>query len=51
MVRLCHFESAPWFIDAIHIEGLPPLGQPDKTWATRAQALAAAEAMVVALSH
>lgn len=51
MARLCRFENSPWFIDAIHIEGLPPLGNPDKTWPTRDEAAAAAEAMVAALSH
>jgi hypothetical protein len=51
MAKLCHFANGPWSIEVVHVEGLPPLGESDKSWPTREEAVQAANAMVAALAH
>ncbi|MEO5796872.1 MAG: hypothetical protein ABIP34_18730 [Rhodoferax sp.] len=51
MAKLCHFADGPWSIELIHVEGLPPLSDGDKSWPTRAEAVQAADQLVAALAH
>lgn len=51
MAKLSYFTGGPWSIEVVHVEGLPPLGDSDKSWPTRAEAVQAANAMVAALAH
>ena len=51
MAKLRHFAEGPWSIDVIHVEGLPPLSESDKSWPTRDQAVQAAHALVAAVAH
>jgi hypothetical protein len=50
MAKLCHFVGGSWSIELIHVEGLPPLGDSDKNWPTRDEAVQAANEMVAALA-
>jgi hypothetical protein len=51
MAKLCHLPDRPWYIDVIHIESLAPLHGGDTTWATREEAVQAADKLVAALAH
>ena len=51
MAKLCHFADGPWFIEVIHVEGLPPLNDSDRSWPTRAEAVLAANTLVAALAQ
>ena len=51
MARLCHLPDGPWYIDVVHVESLPPLHDSERTWATRAEALQAADKLVADLAH
>ena len=51
MAKLCRFAEGPWFIEVIHVEGMPPLGGGERTWPTRDEAMQAADKMVADLAH
>jgi hypothetical protein len=52
MARLCHLPDGPWYIDVVHVESLPPLhDSDDRTWATRDEAVQAANKLVANLGH
>ncbi|BDT67227.1 hypothetical protein os1_14020 [Comamonadaceae bacterium OS-1] len=51
MAKLSYQVGGPWSIEVVHVEGLPPLGDSDKSWPTRDEAVQAAQAMVAALAH
>jgi hypothetical protein len=51
MARLTRVGDGPWSVDVVHIEGRAPLHGAEGTWATKAEATAAATQMVAALAH
>jgi hypothetical protein len=51
MARLCHLPDGPWYIDVIHVESLPPVHGGKSSWATRDEAVKAAEKLVAGLGH
>ncbi|WP_394788488.1 hypothetical protein [Rhodoferax sp.] len=51
MAKLCRVADGPWYIDVVHVEGLPPLSDNGRTWPTREGAAQAAEKLVADLAH
>ena len=51
MARLCHLPGAPWYIDVIHVESLPPLHDSGGTWLTSDEAAQAANKLVASLAQ
>ena len=51
MARLCRVGDGPWTIDVVHVEGLPPLADSGRSWASKDEAAQAANLLVAALAH
>lgn len=51
MAKLRTAPDGFWWLDVIHVESLPPLRDSERTFATREEAIRAADKLVAGLGH